>query len=97
MDKHEEELKNLRLEIDELDKLLLTTLRNRFRLVDKISRVKKKLGLPAHQQARWDTMLKSRFQFADKLKLNQAFTHSFFKIIHRESKRIQIAKLKDKK
>ena len=95
MDKYEEELKNLRSEIDGLDKLLLTTLQKRFKLVDKISRVKKKLSLPAHQQARWDTMLKSRFTFADKLKLDQAFTHSFFKIIHRESKRIQTAKLKD--
>lgn len=97
MDKSELELKDLRKEIDSLDKLLLTVLKKRFKLVEKVSRVKKKLQLPTHQQSRWETMLQSRFKIAESLKLDQNFTLSFFRLVHKESKRIQLANKKDSK
>jgi chorismate mutase len=89
MDKSQKKLERLRKEIDGLDKNLLQTLRKRFKIVEKISKIKKKLKLPAHQKARWEEMLKERVARGISLKLDKGFTQSLFKLIHKESKRIQ--------
>ena len=98
MDKHQAELDHIRREIDELDKVLLSTLKQRFKFVEKIARVKKKLKMGTHQKGRWEEMLQIRLGIAARLRLEEEFTLSFFKLIHKESKRIQLeSKTKDKK
>jgi chorismate mutase len=98
MDNGQKELKNFRDEIDGLDKIILVSLKQRFKLVEKVARIKMKLDLPLHQKARWESMLQSRLKLGSTLKLDDKFISSLFKLIHKESKRIQGHKIKkDKK
>lgn len=83
------ELKALRDEIDGLDKILLQTLKKRFKVVNQIARIKKKLNLKTHQKGRWESMMAERLKIASAFKLDHKFINAFFKLIHKESKRIQ--------
>jgi chorismate mutase len=94
MDKGQKELQNLRDEIDGLDKIILVTLKQRFKLVEKVAKIKLQLNLPLHQKARWESMLLSRVKLGTTLKLNEAFITKLFITIHKESKRIQGEKIK---
>jgi chorismate mutase len=88
------ELEKIRKEIDALDKMLLRTLKQRFKLVGKVAAIKKTLNLPLHQKSRWESMLVMRVKLANSLKINEAFTLALFKLIHKESKRLQALKIK---
>ncbi len=92
MAKAQADLEKLRKEIDALDKALLTTLKKRFQVVEKITIIKNKLKLKTHQKVRWEAMMKARNKLAKTLKLKKKFTHTLFKLIHKESKRIQSLK-----
>lgn len=94
MDRGQKELKDLRDEIDGLDKILLVTLKQRFKLVEKVAKIKLRMNLPLHQKARWESMLEDRLKLAQKLKLDASFIETFFKAVHKESKRIQGNKIK---
>lgn len=94
MDNGQKELKSLREEIDGLDKIILVTLKQRFKLVEKVAKIKLRMNLPLHQKARWESMLESRLKLARSLKLDEPFISSLFKAIHKESKRIQGDKIK---
>lgn len=94
MDKGQKELQSLREEIDGLDKIILVTLKQRFKLVEKVAKIKLQLNLPLHQKARWQSMLLSRVKLGTTLKLDEPFITKLFTTIHRESKRIQGEKIK---
>lgn len=95
----EKELKNLRKEINKQDRLLLITLRNRFRTVKKVALLKKKHNLPILQKSRWKTIIEDRIMLGLSLNINPDFTSSLMKLIHKESIRFQLSfqNKKDKK
>lgn len=94
MDNGQKELQSLREEIDGLDKIILVTLKQRFKLVEEVAKIKLKLKLPLHQKARWESMLQSRVKLGSSLKLDESFITKLFTTIHKESKRIQGEKIK---
>jgi chorismate mutase len=85
------ELKKLRKEINIQDKILLVTLKNRFKIVKKVALLKKKHNHPILQKSRWKTIIDERIKLGIKLKLNPDFTFSLMKLIHKESIRYQLS------
>jgi chorismate mutase len=88
--KFEKDLEKLRKQINEQDKMLLLTLRNRFKIVKKVALLKKKHDLPVLQSARWKTIIADRVKRGLKYKLNPDFTSAIMKLIHKESIRLQL-------
>lgn len=92
----EKELKQLRDEINIQDRLLLLTIKNRFKIVKKVALLKKKYKLPILQKNRWKTIIEDRVKLGMRLKINPDFTSAFMKLIHKESIRFQLS-LQNKK
>ncbi len=88
--KAEKELERLRIEINECDRLLILTLRNRFKIVKKIAMLKKKNNFPIYQKTRWKVIIENRIKMGERYKLNTDFTSAIMKLIHKESIRIQL-------
>ena len=87
----EKKLQKLRLEINEQDRLLLLTLKKRFKIVNKVALLKKKYKLPILQKTRWGIIIKDRVKLGLKFKINPNFTLAIMKLIHKESIRIQLS------
>lgn len=82
-------LKNLRQQIDDLDKQLLTILKERLQTVAEIGKTKKQLKMPALQPKRWQEVIDSRLQIAQKLGLERNFIKQIFNLIHAEALKIE--------
>ena len=93
MTKAQEQLKKIRAEIDKLDHDILKIFKIRFSLVRKIALIKYKNDLPLHQKGRWQSLLNDRLKMARKLGIDDHFIQVLFKIIHKESKRVQKIKI----
>ncbi len=78
-------LDDLRRSIDQLDHNLLELLSKRFKVSQKIGQYKKEKNLTALQMNRWETVLKDRMGFAEKLGLDPEFAKAIFDTIHAES------------
>jgi chorismate mutase len=96
---YERELKKLRDEINKQDRILLATMKNRFKIVKKVALLKKKYKLPILQKSRWKTIIEDRVVLGEKLGLAPKFTTALMNLIHKESIRIQLSlqSTKDKK
>ena len=82
-------LKNCRAEIDQADQALFQALGARFKAVEKVGKIKKKHQMPLYQKARWQEVVEERLKLAKKNKVDEFFTRSLLKLIHREAIRIQ--------
>ena len=81
------ELKNLRDEIDKTDKKLVELLAQRFRITKKVGEYKKARGLKACDPRREAEMFKERAMRAEKLNLDPGLAVKIFKLIVGASKK----------
>ena len=78
-------LKQLRIQIDDLDIELLDVLKRRMDLVEKIGVHKKENEVTILQNKRWIDMLKSRVEYGKENGLSELFIQQLLKAIHQES------------
>jgi chorismate mutase len=79
----------LRNKIDEIDRQLLEILNKRLNTVRKIAVVKGKMGLAVEDKKRESEILNKLIKEGDKLQLSGNFVLGLFKLIVKESKKIQ--------
>jgi len=84
-------LESLRGQIDELDSQLIDVLAQRMNLVDDIAGLKKQNDVTILQVSRYQEMLESRLQQAEKIHMNPEFIKLIFEQIHQNSIRRQEA------
>ena len=78
-------LKQLRIQIDDLDIELLDVLKRRMQLVEKIGHHKKENKVTIRQNNRWIEMLKIRTKYGKENGLSEHFIQQLLKAIHQES------------
>ena len=78
-------LKQLRIQIDDLDIELLDVLKRRMDLVEKIGIHKKENEVTILQNNRWIEMMKSRVKYGEENGLSEIFIQQLLKAIHQES------------
>lgn len=88
-EKNRESLEDLRKEIDKLDNRLLETLAARKEISELIGKYKAEHGITILQSRRYDEILKTRQEQAEKFGLNTDFVVKVFEDIHEESVAIQ--------
>lgn len=79
----------LRMEINEVDKLLLQTLSKRMEIVKIIAQVKKEKNVAVLQTKRWREVIDKMTKYANAAGLDVAFVNRLFKEVHQESIRHQ--------
>lgn len=89
-------LELIREQIDEVDRVLLSTLSQRIKLVEQAGVFKKENDVALFQMERWKKVFESRPEWAIQLDLNPEFIKELFQIIHVESIKVQ-AKLMESK
>lgn len=85
----EQQLGELRQQIDRIDSELLETLRMRFNIVERIGDLKMKNNVTALQAHRMDELYKRIDNLADNIGLRTQFAHELFNVIHEESVKLQ--------
>lgn len=78
-------LDRLREKIDETDHELINIIKNRMDIVEEIGLYKKENKVTIFQPGRWDEIIKTRTEWADKMGLREEFIEDIFKVIHAES------------
>lgn len=82
-------LYELRGLIDELDEEMLDLIKQRQDLIRKIGTYKKDHNITVFQLERWQEILKTRAQWADKRQISRAHAEKLCQLLHEESIRIQ--------
>ncbi len=82
-------LERLRAIIDEIDEDIVNQFSNRMEMVEKIGEYKRDNDVVILQLERWEHILKTRTELADKAGLSAGFIKQMLDIIHQESIRIQ--------
>lgn len=82
-------LNELRKIIDELDEELLNVIKQRQDVIHKIGSFKKSHDITVFQLERWQEILKTRAQWADKRNLSRSHVEKLCQLLHEESIRIQ--------
>lgn len=82
-------LERLRAIIDEIDENIVNQFSNRMEMVEKIGEYKRDNDVVILQLERWEHILKTRTELADKAGLSANFIKQMLDIIHQESIRIQ--------
>jgi len=82
-------MKELRKQIDGIDKKIVQLLVRRMKLVLKLGKLKNKEGLPVQDKKREMQMLKKLEKQAKKRGLDVKFINKLYKDIFKESRRIQ--------
>lgn len=83
------QLEALRLKIDSLDQELIDSLAARMKLVGQIGEYKKDNNVTVFQLERWQEIMQTRPDWAQKQNLTREFITEIFKAIHDESIRLQ--------
>ena len=83
------ELEILRNLIDEIDDELLTILKKRNQVVEQIGGYKKQHHITIFQLQRWQQILKTRAQLAEKIGLNRSYIEKLCQLLHDESIKVQ--------
>lgn len=81
----EQQLSELRSEIDNVDSELLHCLRKRMEISSQIGQFKKEHDIAVLQMSRWEQVLSSRLAQAEKIGLNPQMVKEIFDLIHKES------------
>lgn len=82
-------LERLRAIIDEIDEDIVNQFSNRMEMVEKIGEYKRENDVVILQLERWEHILKTRTELAEKAGLSADFIKQMLDIIHQESIRIQ--------
>ena len=82
-------LSQLRKEIDAIDKKMLVLFKRRFEICQRIALLKEKKKLPIVQENREKILLENFSKKALKVGFSPGFIKSFYRLVFRESKRIQ--------
>lgn len=82
-------LNELRKIIDEIDDELLNVLKKRIQIIEEIGSYKKEHHLTIFQLERWQEILRTRGQWADKLGLSRQHIEKICQLLHEESIRVQ--------
>lgn len=87
-------LEDLRSQIDRVDKEILETISERFKIVEKIGEYKRDNNITTLQMNRWDSLLQDKIAKASGLNLDDEFVKAIYQLIHKESvnKQSEIAK-----
>jgi len=93
---YRDNIDQLRARIDVIDENLLTILKSRMDVSEKIGQYKKDHNIAILQMSRWDALLDNMIQRAGQEGLEAHFVQSLFSVIHEESVRIQNEVLWDK-
>lgn len=84
-------LAGLRKIIDEIDDEILNTLKKRLQVIEQIGAYKKEHNITIFQLERWQEILRTRGQWADKLGLPRQHIEKICQLLHEESIRVQNA------
>ena len=87
--KHQEKLKEYRKNIDRIDKQIIELLKERFEISKKIGKYKKQNNLPVKNKKREKQIIQKRKGSLEKTSLDSKFIKKIFKLILKESQRIQ--------
>lgn len=87
--KFDAELEQFRQIIDSIDYQILELLAKRFKIVEQVAYLKAQKNIDILQLERWKQILKSRLEYAQKLKINQIFTKKLIELVHIQSIEIQ--------
>lgn len=82
-------LKSLRNMIDEVDDELINVLAKRLQIIEEIALYKKEQNITAFQLERWQEILRTRSQWAEKLGISRHHIEKICQILHEESIRVQ--------
>ena len=85
----EDKLDQFRKMIDEVDDELINVLKKRMNIIEQIGVYKKEQDLTIFQLERWQDILRTRIQWAEKLGIPRAHTEKICQLLHEESIRIQ--------
>ncbi len=88
-------LNELRKIIDEIDDELLNVLKKRIQIIEEIGSYKKEHQLTIFQLERWQEILRTRGQWADKLGLSRQHIEKICQLLHEESMRVQNSLMND--
>ena len=83
------ELTNHRIKLDQIDLEIIKLMAKRMNITIQIGHLKSKNNIPIYQENRWNTVLKERMEFGEKMNLDQHFIKKYMEIVHEESIRIQ--------
>lgn len=86
-------LDELRSEIDRMDDELIDVLSRRMAVSREIGDLKRSSGMPVLQTERFDSMLRSRIETAEKSGLEAGFIKKIMSVVHEESIRQQIKRV----
>lgn len=86
--KDSSEISQLRLKIDELDNIIITTIKERLMVVKTLGELKGLLNQKIYHDKRWKEILNTRCTLAKKLKVDQFFIESIFTAIHLQGLKI---------
>ncbi len=82
-------LVELRKIIDEIDDELINVLKKRIQIIEEIGTYKKEHNITIFQLERWQEILRTRGQWADKIGLSRQHVEKLCQLLHEESIRIQ--------
>ena len=85
----EDKLSQFRKMINEVDDELINVLKKRMTIIEQIGEYKKEHGLTIFQLERWQEILRTRSEWAEKLGIPRAHTEKICQLLHEESIRIQ--------
>lgn len=91
IDEPNSKLLALRNMIDEIDDEVLNALKKRIQVIEEIGAYKKQHNITIFQLERWQQILRTRGQWADKLGLSRQHVEKICQLLHEESIRIQNA------
>jgi len=84
-----DKLAALRNIIDEVDDELMNVLKKRIQVIEEIGKYKKEHQITIFQLARWQEILRTRGQWADKMGLSRQHVEKLCQLLHEESIRVQ--------
>ncbi|MES2762560.1 MAG: chorismate mutase [Bacteroidota bacterium] len=84
-----DQLSQFRNMIDEVDDELLNVLKKRMNIIEQIGQYKKEHHITIFQLERWQEILRTRPQWAEKLGIPRSHTEKLCQLLHEESIRIQ--------
>lgn len=84
-----DKLEDWRKEIDAIDRKIINSLAERIEIVKKIGKYKKENKISALDKKRWQEILQSNLNEAQKLELPKKFIKDLLNLIHKQSLTIQ--------
>lgn len=84
-----DKLLELRKMIDEIDDELMNVLKKRLQVIEEIGTYKKEHNIAIFQLERWQEILRTRGQWADKMGISRQHIEKICQLLHEESIRIQ--------